>query len=94
MAKWDHRVAIRHLYTHREDWESIQASMTAIAEVLERKWFFSDFDTSKFRSIPFGDEVFGPSDYANRLLDMMYNYADDRRIWIELASPVITQGGR
>ena len=84
MAKWNHHVAVRHLYTNREDWESVQASMTAVAEVLEREWFFSDFDVSKFKSIPHGDEVFGPSDYANRLLDDMYNYADDRHIWIEV----------
>ena len=84
MPTWNHRVAIRHLYTGREDWESIQASMTAIAEVLEKKPFFSEFDTSKFRAIPHGDEVLGPRDYANRLLDFMYNYADDRRIWIEV----------
>ena len=39
---------------------------------------------SKFRAIPHGDEVLGPRDYANRLLDFMYHYADDRRIWIEV----------
>ena len=82
MPDWTYRVALKHLYTKREDLEGIQASMTAIAEVLNNDPYFQSFDTSGFNTIPLGDDVFKPVDYANRLLNRMYDYADLHRIWI------------
>jgi hypothetical protein len=83
MGNWIHRVKIKHLFTEKEDYESIQESMNAIADVLKRSGCFFRFDLKKFRNIPKGDEVFGPADYANKLLARMYDYADDNQIWIE-----------
>lgn len=79
---WHHRVKIRHLFTDQDDHASVQASMNAIADVLAPDIWFAPFPVGNFRSIPQGDDVFGPVDYANRLLDKLYDYADDRRIWI------------
>ena len=83
MARWLHNVTIKHLLTDDEDLEGVRAAMNAIADVLEGESSFRRFyRLSKFREIPEGDDVFGPVDYANRLLDEMYTYADDERIWI------------
>jgi hypothetical protein len=83
MARWNYHVKIKHLLTEDEDFETVQANMNAIADVLEKEPCFRRFyDLAKFRQIPPGDDIFGPVDYANRLLDWMYNYADDERIWI------------
>jgi hypothetical protein len=83
MPRWKARVRIKHLLTEDEDHETTQANMNAIADILEQSAPFSDFDCSQFREIPEGDSFFGPVDYANKLLDQMYDYADCRRIWIE-----------
>jgi hypothetical protein len=80
---WRHQVKIKHLLTEEEDHEAVQASMNSIADVLDQATCFWFFPVNKFRSIPEGDAVFGPVDYANKLLDAMYTYADKRKIWIE-----------
>jgi len=80
---WLHRVKIKHLMPGNEDYDTVQKGMTAIADVLSRAGCFWNFDVSKFRDIPRGDDFFGPADYANILLDKMYNFADTQRIWIE-----------
>lgn len=79
---WKHEVRIKHLFTEQENHKSIQDSMSAVADVLETKACFDYFDCSKFRSIPQGDDVFGPRDYAKVLFDQMYDYADAQRIWL------------
>jgi hypothetical protein len=83
MANWKHRIKIKHLFTENEDYESVQKSMNAVADVLEKDSFFKYYNVKKFRKIPKGDDVFGPVDYANKLIEQMYNYADDNLIWIE-----------
>lgn len=83
MANWRTKVKIRHLFTEKEDYESVQESMNKVADVLEATGAFKYFDTKKFRKIKKGDEVVGPVDYANKLLNRMYNYADDNLIWID-----------
>ena len=80
---WNTRIKIKHLFTEDEDLKSVQDSMMAIADVLDRDTAFITFSTKKFRTIPKGDEVFGPVDYANKLLDSLYDFADEHRIWIE-----------
>lgn len=83
MARWFSTVKLSHLFTKQEDYESIKKSMRDIAKVIESQICFSGFDTKKFYKIPKGNDIFGPLDYANKLIDKMYNFADDRRIWIE-----------
>jgi len=83
MGNWIHRVKIKHLLTKNKDRESIQKAMNSIADVLEVEFCFTGFSIDKFRNIPEGDDVFSPIDYANRLLDKLYDYADRKRIWID-----------
>jgi hypothetical protein len=83
MAGWLHRVKIKHLYVIEEDHNSIQTSMNAIADILAKDPCFHGFDVKRFRTIPEGDDVFGPVDYANPYLSDMYDFADYNRIWIE-----------
>lgn len=81
---WNHKVKIKHLLTGDSDWESVQDSMNAVADALDADpMWFSAFPVSNFRNISKGDSTFGPGAYANALLDRLYDYADDRRIWIE-----------
>ena len=83
---WLSRVALKHLMTTREDYESVQADMNAVADVLATNAAFWAFDRNviaAMRAIPEGDAVFTPVDYANRLLDRMYDFADAFRIWID-----------
>jgi len=82
MVNWKHQVRIKHLFTEKEDWVSVDKSMCAIADILDSEPSFISFDTTKFRQIPKGDDFFGPIDYANKLLAKMYDFADSRRIWI------------
>lgn len=83
MANWQNKVKIKHLLRDEEDWESIQKCMNEIADVLNNSKAFIGFNTADFRNIAKGDNFFGPVDYANKLLDRMYDYADAHRIWIE-----------
>lgn len=81
---WNHRVKIKHLLTGEEDHASVQASMTAIADALKGDaWFNRFLSLHKFRQIPEGDDIMRPVDYANRLLERLYDFADDNRIWLE-----------
>ncbi|MCP4606368.1 MAG: hypothetical protein GY847_38630 [Proteobacteria bacterium] len=80
---WAHKVKVKHLFSEKEDHESIQNEMNAIADILDNDTWFIHFSTDGFRSIPEGDSVFEPVDYANRLLSRMYDFADAYRIWIE-----------
>jgi hypothetical protein len=82
--KWRHKINIKHLLTEKEDHKSVQASMNAIADVLDKDHVIQDlgFNTQPFRNIPQGDEYFGPVDYANNMLGRLYDLADVHRIWI------------
>jgi len=80
---WKHTVRLKHLLTEDESPEAVRAAMRAIADVLDESPCFIGFPRARFRAIPDGDEVVRPVDYANRLLDRMYGFADARRIWIE-----------
>ena len=83
MANWQNRLTLKILYTNNRDHASIQASMTEIADQLDAAPFFRGFSTTRFRTIPAGDDVISPVDYANKLLDKMYDFADAHGIWID-----------
>jgi len=57
--------------------------MNKVADAIKGDPSFSSFSLKGFRKIPKGDDVIGPVDYANKLLDRLYDYADENRIWIE-----------
>jgi hypothetical protein len=83
MVRWKHTVKIKHLLTENEDYDSVQKSMNNIADALQDEPCFHRFNFKKFRRIPKGDDVFGPVDYANKMISEMYNYADDNMIWVD-----------
>lgn len=83
MAQWNKKLQLKHLFTENEDHESVQKSMNAVADEIDKAHLMPPFSTKKFRSIPAGDEYFSPVDYANKLLDKLYDYADEYRVWIE-----------
>ena len=79
---WKRKIKIKHLFTKNEDWESVQKSMNDIADVLDKE-YLPRFSTKKFRNIPKDNEYIEPVEYANKLLDKLYDCADANRIWIE-----------
>ena len=81
--RWLHKVKIKQLYTQEETHETLQASLTSIADVLDAEQCFSGFDTTEMRSLPEGDNTFKPVNYANVFMDQMYDFADAKHIWIE-----------
>ena len=80
---WNSRVNVKHLFTDKSSHSEIQKSMSAIADVLKRSRCFNEFELDDFYNIPKGDNFFTPEDYANRMLNNMYDFADSRGIWIE-----------
>ncbi len=80
MPRWNHKIRIRHLLTENEDHQSVQASMNAIADALSKYPCMLRFDARAFRKIPAGDDVITPLDYANKLLERLYDYCDANRI--------------
>jgi len=83
MGKWNHRITLKHLLTRSEKVEDIRKSMAAIADVLKGDRWFVAFSTDKFYKIPECDDVILSSDYANKLIDRLYDFADSHRIWID-----------
>jgi len=84
MKKWTSRIKLKELFTEDEDAAAVRASMAAVADRVETHPEFVMFrDVAKFRAIPDGDDLVRPVDYANKLLDRLYDYADDHAIWIE-----------
>lgn len=85
MAQWNHKTKIKHLLTDSDDHAKLQASMNAIADVLttDRAWLLFRH-LERFRNVPQGDDIFSPTDYCHRLLDWMYDYANENRIWTSI----------
>lgn len=80
---WKYKVKIMHLMDDKEDIASVRKNMMEIADALKTYNCFDGFDKSKFYNIPDCDDVVRPIDYANKLIDRMYDYADTHKIWIE-----------
>lgn len=83
MPNWNHKIRLKHLFTEDESHAAVQASMTAVADEVAKHSAFAGVNVAGLRKIPQGDDVFKPVDYANRLLARLYDFADEKRIWIE-----------
>lgn len=83
MTKWNKTAELKSLFTEKEDYESVAESMTKVANKLDTLICFANFDYSEFRNIPIGNERFNHLDYANSMLNDLYDYADSCRIWIK-----------
>ncbi|MCJ7768757.1 hypothetical protein MUP79_10250 [Candidatus Bathyarchaeota archaeon] len=82
MTNWRKRINIKHLLTKSGKHKDIVKSMNSIADVLEKHFEFKEI-AGRLRNIPKGDDVITPADYANKLLERVYDIADNERIWIE-----------
>jgi hypothetical protein len=83
MTNWQHRLKIKHLLTENEDYTSVQSSMSEIAKVVRQSLFMDRFSLNRFDAIPKGDDTISSADYANKLLERLYDFADAHQIWIE-----------
>lgn len=84
MRAWKNKIKVRHLFTEQSDRESIQKSMNDIADALEASRLFIGLGFDKWRNIPADENgLFSAEEYANKLIGYMYDFADDRRIWID-----------
>ena len=79
MRRWLTRVQLRHLITEEETTDAINVSMRAIAAALRKSLAFRSMSRTFLREMDECLEV----DEGNELLDAMYDYADEHRIWIE-----------
>jgi len=77
---WRHKIKIKHLFTTNEDPESVDKSMREIAAVIESHHWFAAFDATDFYNCLEDDN---PLEFANLLLEDLYDYADREKIWIE-----------
>ena len=83
MTRWDHHVKLKHLMIENEDRSSVVRSMRHIADEIKKYSCFDLFPVHHFYRIRRADDVISSLDYANKLIDKMYDYADANRIWIE-----------
>jgi hypothetical protein len=74
---WKHRVAIKGFFCMSTDWQSVMRSMNQIAMALSSNPLFDDFDSL--------EEFFaeGSLERSSELLDRLYDYCDERRIWVD-----------
>ena len=84
MANWNSKINVKHLFTESEEHADVQASMSAVADVLKENPFFVSFTwLDKFYKIPDDNDLLTPVEYANLLLSKMYDFADSNRVWID-----------
>ncbi|MBI2647536.1 hypothetical protein HYW99_03595 [Candidatus Woesearchaeota archaeon] len=84
MTNWRKKIQIKHLLTESEEHKAIQESMAKIADVLDQHYEFKRSPLlHRMKNIPQCDDVITPQDYANKLISVMYDIADEERIWIE-----------
>jgi hypothetical protein len=77
---WKHKVALKHLFTREDNYESLQNSMNKVADVIENEQcLFSFLGKNKFRKLPKKHTL----ETANLLLSKLYDYADANNIWID-----------
>lgn len=74
---WHNEVSLKHLYCMSTDWHSVRRSMTNIANSLATNPLFEKFSALE----EFWGE--GDIDRANQLLDKLYDFCDERRIWVK-----------
>jgi len=74
---WKHRIAIKHYFCMSTDWQSVMRSMNQIATALASDPKFDDFSALE----DFFAE--GSLERSSDLLDRLYDYCDERLIWVD-----------
>lgn len=72
---WKHKIALQHLFTENEDADSVRESMNRVHSVISQDPFFRGFCYESFTNV---EDV----NLASSLLNSLYDYADQNRIWI------------
>jgi hypothetical protein len=86
MTLWLYKARLRQFIetdVEDNDLPGIRRDMKKLGDEIKKLACFRGFSTDKFYDIPAGDEVVSAMDYANKLIERMYDYADTQRIWIE-----------
>lgn len=74
---WKNTVRIRQFYCMSTDWQSVRTCMNRLADALSANPLFDEF-------IHLGDfRDQGDIHRANELLDHLYDYCDEKRIWVD-----------
>jgi hypothetical protein len=78
MTRWLTKIQIKHLFTEDEDYDSVQKSMKAVAQVLKE---------ARFPKRLIDECLTIPEEYslvvANSIMSRVYDYADMERIWVD-----------
>ena len=80
---WQYKIKLKDLFTESEDHTDLQESMNLIADRIRKHPAFAGFNVRLFRNLPPGNEFFTCVEYANKLIERMFDYADEHRIWVE-----------
>ena len=79
---WRKKISIKQLLTDSEEYDDVQRVMNEIADVLEKHYEFTEL-LPFMRAIPKGDKIVSSCDYANRIMNKIYDIANFERIWIQ-----------
>lgn len=74
---WRNAVRLRQFYCMSTDWHSVSLCMNRLADALSSNPLFDEFTFLN----DFRDQ--GDITRANNLLDHLYDYCDEKRIWVE-----------
>ena len=74
---WRSAVRLRQFYCMSTDWQSVSICMNRLADALSSNPLFDEFTHLN----DFRDQ--GDITRANSLLDHLYDYCDEKRIWVE-----------
>jgi hypothetical protein len=80
---WKHTIKVKHLFTDDYDDAVVKNSMGAIADELAKHPYMKEFDATLFRKLPDSNEFATTLEMANKLLNKLYDFADDNGIWID-----------
>jgi len=73
---WQNEVRVKQFFTLATDWTSVKQSMNRVADALSANPLFDHFPALDC----FRDE--GDIEKANDLLDLLYDFCDEMRIWV------------
>ncbi len=74
---WRNKVRIRQFFCMSRDWHSVSTCMNRLTDALSANPLFDEFVVLR----DFRDQ--GDIDQANVLLDQLYDYCDEKRIWVD-----------
>lgn len=73
---WRHEIRVKQFFTMAVDWKSVNQSLNRVADALSANPLFDHFGAiERFREE-------GDLDKANDLLDELYDFCDEMRIWV------------